>query len=90
MSTWAKFLAAMRRNPRGDFSINHIGLICRALEGHGLKLRAPRGGGSHYTVQYPGGILTIPARRPLKPVYVRKFTELVDSIIGDSGGCENG
>jgi hypothetical protein len=60
------------------------------LAERGVKLRAPRGGGSHYTVQYPRGILTIPARRPVKPVYVRKFTEVIENLIGEGGEHEKG
>jgi hypothetical protein len=84
MSNSRKLLAAMRRNPRGDFSINDIGTVCRAFEELGIKMRPPRAGGSHYTVQYPGGILTIPARKPIKPVYVKQFVGIVDGIIGTS------
>jgi len=25
-----------------------------------------------------GGVLTVPARRPIKPVYVKQFVEMID------------
>ena len=36
-------------------------------------------GGSHYTYSHPDlpEILTVPRRKPLKPVYVRKTRELI-------------
>jgi hypothetical protein len=36
-------------------------------------------GGSHWKVAVPGNysILTIPAKRPIKPVYIRKLMEFV-------------
>ena len=42
----------------------------------------PSGGGSHWKVAIPGNeiILTVPAKRPIKPFYVRKLVELVDEV----------
>jgi hypothetical protein len=67
----------MRRNPAGDWTMADIERECRRL---GLSVAPPRGGGSHWKVWYAGRpiSLTIPARRPLKPVYVRLFVALVD------------
>ena len=41
----------------------------------GRNAPPPRGGGSHYKVSKPGKleILTIPFKRPIKPVYIRKL-----------------
>jgi hypothetical protein len=38
--------------------------------------------GDHYKVRAPGieTVLTIPARRPIKPVYVRALAALVDRL----------
>ena len=43
----------------------------------GFEERAP--GGSHYTYSHPDltEILTVPRRKPLKPIYVRKTRELI-------------
>lgn len=46
----------------------------------GLIYRQP--GGSHVIFRHPGGaMLSVPARRPIKPVYVRKFVRLVEEGI---------
>ena len=72
-------LDRMRANPRGDWKISDVEAVCRA---HGIKCASPRGGGSHYKISHPAlhDILTIPSRRALKPVYVRKPVRLIDSV----------
>jgi hypothetical protein len=39
-------------------------------------------GGSHYIFSFPGikEPLSIPAHKPIKPVYIRQFVELIDRI----------
>jgi len=64
----------MRRNPKGDWNINDIQRVCRE---NGLACDPPRGGGSHYKIRARGFMLTIPARRPIKPVYIRAFVGLI-------------
>jgi hypothetical protein len=61
----------MRANPAGDWSISDIEFVCRE---HGIRCTPPTGG-SHYKVSHASrrDILTIPSRRPVKPVYVRKL-----------------
>ncbi len=73
-----KMLEAMRANPAGDWTISDIEKVAKGV---GLTVRTPRRG-SHYTISHPDldEILTIPARRPLKPVYLRKFVSMIDSI----------
>jgi hypothetical protein len=70
-------LDAMRRNPVGDWTIEDIERECRV---QGLKIAPPRGGGSHWKVWSAERrrSLIIPARRPLKTVYVKLFIALVD------------
>ena len=72
-------LDAMRRNPVGDWTIADVEKLCRA---HGLTCAPPSGGGSHYKVSRDGSrlILTIPSRRPVKAVYIRKLVAFVDEI----------
>lgn len=69
-------LERMRANPRADWTIADVERLCRAL---GLTITAPRRG-SHYKVRDPQGgpTLTIPARRPIRPVYIRALVELAD------------
>ncbi len=72
-------LAYMRRNPQADWTIADVEALCRE---HGLRCIPPRGGGSHHKVSHPSvaEILTIPSRRPVKPVYIRKLVALIDAL----------
>jgi hypothetical protein len=72
-------LDAMRRNPVGDWT---IGDIARECGRHGLKIEPPRGGGSHWKVwsDQAKRSLVIPARRPLKAIYVKLFVAFVDEV----------
>ena len=49
----------------------------------------PPRGGSHYKVRDPAGgmTLTIPARRPIKPLYIRMLVALVDQFRVDRDGA---
>ena len=73
-----KRLDAMRRNPAGDWRIEDIAAVCRA---HGVECVAPSRG-SHYRVAHPTmtAILTIPAHRPIKRVYIREFVAYIDAV----------
>lgn len=77
-------LEQMRHNPKGNWTIRQILAVCFE---HGLTCTPPRGGGSHHKVSHPqiARILTIPSRRPIKPIYIRKFVEFVDEAIDVSG-----
>jgi hypothetical protein len=79
MSRAEKRLAAMKRNPRDDWTIEDVVALCR---GFGLSCKPPASG-SHYTVSHPDvpGILTVPARRPIKPVYIILLVELVECVL---------
>jgi hypothetical protein len=74
MASRDKLLEKMRRNPRGDWQIAEL----KAIAAHyGIASRSP--GGSHVVfVSGDGSILTVPARRPIKPVYVKMFVEMID------------
>jgi hypothetical protein len=67
----------MARNPRDDWTISDIERVCRE---NGLTFNPPRGGGSHYKVLGAGHILTIPARRPIKPVYIKTLVGLISKV----------
>ncbi|HEX6441540.1 MAG TPA: type II toxin-antitoxin system HicA family toxin [Stellaceae bacterium] len=73
-------LERMRANPRADWTISDVERLCRRM---GLTITAPRRG-SHHKVRdsQSGTTLTIPARRPIKPVYIRALVALVDRIRG--------
>lgn len=73
MNAAAKLLVAMRRNPR-DWQLSQLQGIARQ---HGVGWRHE--GGSHCIfVRRDGRTLPVPARRPIKPIYIKKFLELLD------------
>jgi predicted RNA binding protein YcfA (HicA-like mRNA interferase family) len=73
-------LEDMRRNPTADWHIRDVELLCRE---YGLSFRF--GKGSHAHLHHPAAreILTIPARRPIKPVYIRKLVRYIDTYGGN-------
>lgn len=76
MNTATKLLEAMRNNPR-DWKIDQLHTIAAQFE---ITVRAT--GGSHQVFAHPrvAEILSIPAHRPVKPIYVRHFVALVDKV----------
>lgn len=72
-------LALMRTNPRAGWAIRDVEAICAEF---GVSCAPPRGGGSHFKVSHPRmrEILTIPARRPIKPIYVKKLIAFIDAV----------
>ena len=73
-------LESMRRNPAGDWRIRDVESLC--LE-YGLSFRF--GKGSHAHMRHPAAreILTIPAHRPIKPVYIRKLVRYIEMYGGN-------
>jgi predicted RNA binding protein YcfA (HicA-like mRNA interferase family) len=69
-----KRLAAMRANPR-DWRIEDLEALARAV---GISVRKPSG--SHVLFSHPKlrEALSVPARRPIKPVYIVQFVCFVD------------
>ena len=48
----------------------------------GVVYRQP--GGSHVIFRHPNGaMLSVPARRPIKPVYVKKFVRLIEEGVAE-------
>jgi predicted RNA binding protein YcfA (HicA-like mRNA interferase family) len=80
MASWQKILDRMRDNPRDNWKVKDIEKVCNGI---GATLTAPTRG-SHYKVSHPEveEILTIPARDPIKQVYVKKFVDIIDGITG--------
>jgi hypothetical protein len=75
MASVDKTLARMRVNPR-DWRIEDLKTVARR---HGLSWKQP--GTSHVTFRAPsGGKVTVPARKPIKPIYVRQFVALIESL----------
>jgi predicted RNA binding protein YcfA (HicA-like mRNA interferase family) len=73
-----KTLDAMRANPR-DWRIGSLEAVAAA---HGVNVR--RQGGSHVVFEHPGvaEAISVPARRPIKPVYVRRFVVFIEAVRG--------
>jgi len=73
-------LERMRRNPAGDWRIRDVETLCRE---YALSFRSGKGT-SHTHVHHPAAreILTIPAHRPIKPVYIRKLVHYIDTYGG--------
>lgn len=73
MTRAAKILDQMKANPR-DWRIESLKSVADALR---LIHRQPAS--SHVIFRHPNGaMLSVPARRPIKPVYVKKFVRLVE------------
>ena len=70
-----KIVSRMRHNPR-DWRIDDLKMLARR---NGIDWRQP--GTSHVTFSYPGLLpVTIPAHKPIKPIYIKLFLELIDSM----------
>jgi hypothetical protein len=76
MNTAAKLLEAMRQNPR-DWSMQELLTVARR---HHVECRSS--GGSHHVFSHPAvaEIVTVPAHRPIKAIYVKQFVALIDRI----------
>jgi hypothetical protein len=73
VNTAAKLLQSMRANPR-DWTLAQLQTIARQ---HGIDWRHE--GSSHCVfVRADGKTLPVPARQPIKPVYVKKFIQLIE------------
>lgn len=68
----------MSANPAGDWTIADIEAVCGE---YGIRCSPPTSG-SHYKVSHPlrRDILTIPRRRPVKPIYIRKLIRFVEAV----------
>lgn len=76
-----KKLAKMRQNPQDDWKIGDIKQVATAL---GMEFDTPKRG-SHCTVfsEYLKGPLTIPARKPIKAIYIKQFVKKCEAHISE-------
>jgi len=76
MSKWENFLEKMRNNPK-DWQIEDLKKIA---DSYGMTVRQP--GTSHVTFTKPGTKIriTVPSHKPIKPIYIKKFLELIDEL----------
>ena len=73
-------LQRMRSNPSLDWSVSQCRQGVPRVRDPGVL---PLGhGGSHFKVSHPSQreILTVPFRRPIKPVYIRKLVRFIDAV----------
>jgi hypothetical protein len=87
MARGHKLFEAMDRNPQGDWRVEDVELVCRT---YGLEMRSPKRG-SHFTISHPEmtKILTVPSRRPLKPVYIRALVAYINEVLGTAADDES-
>jgi hypothetical protein len=73
----SKLLNEMRLNPKADWRIEQLDTVARAYD-----VNVRQGRGSHVIFEHPKTIraLAVPARRPIKPVYVRRFVALIEDV----------
>lgn len=70
-----KILRKMRNNPR-DWRIDSLKTVART---YGIEWRQP--GSSHVTFRHTNGNkITVPAHRPIKPIYIKQFVRFIDTI----------
>ncbi len=76
MNAATKLLDVMHRNPL-DWRIEQLQTVARQF---GVSVRCE--GGSHHVFSHPAvpNILSVPAHRPIKPVYVRQFVALINKV----------
>jgi hypothetical protein len=78
VSNAEKILERMRANPKADWRIEDCQVLARRF---GVSWETT---GSHATFRSPGGNrITVPARRPIKPIYIKLFVEFIDLLRED-------
>jgi predicted RNA binding protein YcfA (HicA-like mRNA interferase family) len=79
MSGKQKLIQRMRDNPR-DWEIKSLETIALRFNIHVRKT-----GGSHVVFLHEESdiVVTVPARRPIKPIYIVQFLTLIDDICGE-------
>lgn len=75
-----KALQKMRKSPTG-WRIEELQAVAQE---NFVVWRRPGRGGSHVIFSAPGvrEIVSVPAKRPIKPVYIKKFLALIDAVGG--------
>jgi predicted RNA binding protein YcfA (HicA-like mRNA interferase family) len=79
MSKLDKLLLKMRNNPIG-WSIEDIE---RVANNFGFVKRTTSGSHITFYHQKLSNIITIPYKRPIKPIYIKHFLKLLDEVINE-------
>ena len=76
MSKMDKQIQKMRDNPR-DWKLESLEIIAKRL-----NIQVRKSGGSHAVFMHKDShiVVTIPAKRPIKPVYIYQFLALLDDL----------
>jgi len=79
MSRIDKLIEKLRNNPRDA----NISMIRKILDKY--ELEYIWGKGDHLNVRHPkiNYILTIPAHKPIKPIYIIKLLKMIDELNGE-------
>jgi hypothetical protein len=77
MSKADKILNKMRTNPK-DWRLDALESVATRFS---IKVR--KSGGSHVVFSHPDSdiVVTVPAHRPIKPIYIRQFLVLIDELV---------
>ena len=76
MSKWDKLITRIY-NLSKDLRFEELRKV---LESCGYKMKAPRGGSSHYTFRKEGCMpITIPKHEPIKKIYIEMVKQVVES-----------
>jgi hypothetical protein len=74
MSKLEKLIFSLKSNPQGDWKIEDLKRIA-----HSFRVDYRQRGTSHVTFRFPSkDRLTVPARKPIKPIYLKMFIEFID------------
>ena len=79
MSKIQKLYERMKNNPHGDWRIEDVEKLASA---YGFSWNEGKGSHKNFYHQNLPHILTIPCKRPIKPLYIKKLLELIEQIEG--------
>jgi len=76
MNTATKLITAMRQNPN-DWAMTKLLTVAKQ---YSMEVRST--GGSHHVFSHPSvrEPLSVPAHRPIKAIYIKRFVALIDQI----------
>ena len=76
MNTATKLLSAMRQTPN-DWAMAKLLTVAKQ---YGMEVRST--GDSHHVFSHPTARdpLSVPAHRPIKAIYIKRFVALIDQI----------
>jgi hypothetical protein len=76
VSTINKKLKAMKANPKNDWKMDDLKSIAKR---YSIICRQP--GTSHVTFTCENELsVTVPNNKPIKPIYIKKFVNLIESL----------